>query len=184
MVHGTPVPQVSEDSAGDSSPRDTTRCVTRYSRYTPAPVSRWCLKIFTKISFVRGRGLLLWEWWDLITTNNTSYFWDDLLLMKSVKKLMLKTTQLTTTYYFRDCIIKVFSIWQLILFLSCACREVWALLSFSVTLNSLRSPPPPLVSILQIRQCRHAARWAVWTTISALTPGTFLHSFPLLVPQF
>ena len=106
------------------------------------------------------------------------------LLMKSVKKLMLKTTQLTTTYYFRDCIIKVFSTWQLILFLSYACGEVWALLSFSVTLNSLRSPPPPLVSILQIRQCRHAARWAVWTTISAVTPGTFLHSFPLLVPQF
>ena len=36
MVHGTPVPQVSEDSAGDSSPRDTTRCVTRYSRH-PGP---------------------------------------------------------------------------------------------------------------------------------------------------
>ena len=30
MVHETPVPQVSEDSAGDSSPRDTTRCVTHY----------------------------------------------------------------------------------------------------------------------------------------------------------
>ena len=186
MVHGTPVPQVSEDSAGDCSPRDTTRCVTRYSRYTPAPVSRWCLKIFTKISFVRGRG------GDYYYGNGgtsspqiTPHTFEMIcLLMKSVKKLILKTTQLTTTYYFRDCIIKVFSTWQLILFLSCACREVWALLSFSVTLNSLRSPPPPLVSILQIRQCRPAARWAVWTTISAVTPGTFLHSFPLLVPQF